>query len=334
MSRSDTWNEKGVTRHHLTVNPKIRSLLVKQYDTNPQLVTDPLPPLSPLTFAMPAIQFSDRHYEGIITYNLNYTETALMFDFLGNMEAKTGIIHSRTISEFAKRHGVDPSNFYGKDGYINRLNATGMVQLKIKDHQLCGRITETPARRLRNKKYPSKYPLRVSMLAHNCLSLLLPLSRKKTVLRMLLCLALHTDKQSGELNTALSTEKWGKLIGDIKRINVDRAVDFLNEAGVAQLKRRYVVSGRLPFVAMANGFLMLSAEKEKERKKAEKNNRSVGYDYRGIVAALQKFFGLNATGWAKEYLQQARRELLWWMQADGKAALSALKASPPNWKSV
>lgn len=326
---------------------------MQQYDTNPQPVTTPPQPLNPnLTFALPAIQFSDRHFDGIVENELNYTESALLFDFLGNMEAKSGTIHKRTVADFAKRHGVQPSNFYGKDGYIARLNATKMVKLKIKDHQLCGRVTEVPSKRLKNKKYRSKYPLKVSVLSADCLTLLLPLSRKKTVLRMLLCMALHVDKKSGELNTIQSTKAWGELIGGIKRINCDRAADFLIETGILEATRQFVVSGSIPSVAMGNAFLLLSAEKEKERRRQEKEEkRVVGYDYRTLITALQHFFGLNARGWMQAHLREARRRLLFFIEQDGLDSLAALKkrlgegeasdqaksyteGPPLNWKEV
>lgn len=300
---------------------------MQQYDKNLQPVTTPPQPLnSNLTFALPAIRFSDRHFDGIIEHDLNYTESALLLDFLGNMEAKTGTIHKRTVAEFAKRHRVEPSNFYGKDGYIAKLNATKMVKLQIKDHQLCGRITETPTKRLRNKKYRSKYPLKVSVLSSDCLTLLLPLSRKKTVLRMLLCMTLHVDKQSGELNTIQSTKAWGELIGGIKRINCDRAVDFLIETGILEATRRFVVSGSIPAIAMGNAFLLLSAEKEKEQRRQEKEEkRVVGYDYRTLITALQHFFGLNARGWMQAHLREARRKLLFFIEQDGLNSLAALR---------
>ena len=96
---------------------------MQQYDTNPQPVTTPPQPLNPnLTFALPAIRVSDRHFNSIIEYDLNYTESALLLDFLGNMEAETGFIHKRTVAEFTKRHGVKPSNFYGKKGYKDRFS--------------------------------------------------------------------------------------------------------------------------------------------------------------------------------------------------------------------
>ena len=312
-------------------------------DQNPNLVTAPDPSSDhtseeqALGFAMPAIQYSDRHFDGIIEYDLNYTESALLLDFLGNMEAETGIIHKRTVSEFAERHGVYPSNFYGKDGYIERLNATKMVKLKIKDHQLCGRVTEVPSKRMKNKKYRSKYPLKKSVLCSDVLTLLLPLSRRKTVLRMVLCMALHVDKQTGELNTLQTTEAWGKLIGGIKRINCDRAVDFLIEVGILDATRRFVVQGRIPSVSMGNAFLLLFEEKRKQQQRIEtETKKTYGYDYRGIITDLQKFFGLDAKGWMKQHLSEARRKLLFWIEQDGLQAIKDFKEkkSPPNWSSL
>ena len=279
-----------------------------------------------LNFALPAIQFSDRHVDGMTENDLSYTETLFLLHCLGNMGSKTGIIAEFTVAELAARFGVKPCNFYGKDGYISRLNATKMVALEIKHHKVCGRVRETPTKRKRNKKYPSRYPLKVGLLHREHLKLLVSKTRKISVLRIFLMMALHTDKTSGALNTVLRPVEWGGLVGGYAHIICNRAVDLLIDLGLLTGQRTYVVKGWLPGVAMAEAFLFLSNEKGK----AESEKKKTDADYRRIEVDLLEFFGLNATGWLKSQLREAKRRLLFWMKAEGRKALSDFKQAQEN----
>lgn len=276
-------------------------------------------------FALPAVQYSDRHLDGIVKHNLSFTSTKLLFHCLGNMDSKTGIIHSYTVAELAARFGVQPCNFYGESGYIAILNKTGMVKLEIKYHRVVGRVVETPHRRKRKKKLPRPYQLDVGVLHRDYLKVLFSETRKNSVLRMFLIMGLHVDKVSGAINTMFRPVEWGQKIGNYAAINCDRAVDFLIDSGLLDGVRRYVVEGKLQAVAMGEAFLFLSNEKSKEAAKQEKQRGSLASDYRQIEVDLLNFFGLNASGWTRLQLSRAKERLLFFMKEEGKKSLAELE---------
>ena len=273
-----------------------------------------------LNFALPAVQYSDRHFDGIVAHDLSFTETKFLFHCLGNMDAKTGVLQSFTVSELAARFGVKPCNFYGEKGYIARLNSTSMVELEMKNHRVVGKVKETPTKRKRNKKYKRNYPLKVGLLHRDYLKMVFTMTRKNSVLRMFLVMALHTDKQTGLINTLARPVEWGKKIGNYAHIICNRAVDYLLDLGLIEGGRDYLVGGKIPAVAMAEGFLFLMNEKAKEENKKRKEGKSDGWDYQEIEANLLRFFGINAKGWVKQKLKEAERKLLFFLNEKDKEA--------------
>ena len=301
---------------------------VASHLTPPDLAYDAQDPAdkSELDFSLPAVQMSDRHFDGILDNNLSYVETCLLIHCLGNMHTKTGVINQFTVSELSSRLKVSPGNFYGRNGYIARLNATKMVKLEIKHHKVCGKVCEPPNRRLRNKKYPSKYPLKVTVWHREALRLMLPLSKKNTVLRLFLALSFHCDKQTGKLNTFKTAEQWGAICGGFKRINCDRAIDYLSDIGVCAIRRDYIVKGGLPFVAIGQAFLNIRKAQEKDRRKEEAIEKKASpWDYKQIERDLLYFFGINATGWGKTMLEQAYRKIVKWMSTQGYTEFKKVK---------
>ena len=276
--------------------------------------------------ALPAVQFSDRHLETIIEHNLSYTETLLFLHCLGNMHAETGFIHKFKVSELADRLNVNPSHFYGADGYIERLNRTGDISLKLEDHKVSGRVKETPGQRLK-KKYASRYPLKVSVLHKEGLKALVSSgTRKNSVLRMLLCLALHCDKTTGEINTHKRARDWGQRIGNCEGVNADRAIDDLRRLGLADVARDYLVYGSLEFVAMGQAFQTLHEMKAKEAAKKRKEEKESGWDYRSIEKFLMESFGLNVRGWARESIRKSHNALTKLLGEEARQHLANVKA--------
>lgn len=278
--------------------------------------------------ALPVVQYTDRHLDTIIAEDLSYTESMFFVHCLGNMIAKSGKLHEHSISDIAKKLGVQPCNFYGSDGYIAKLNRTGLVKLEIVDRRLTGSVVETATKRKRDKKTKSKYPLAVGVMHREAFRVLVEKTRKKSVLRMMLIMGLHTDKTTGILNTIMRPVEWGKLIGDYSRIICDRAVDAMIAFGLVSMDRDYKVRGKMPFVALAEGFLKMKVELDKERRAKEKAERKerkkMGLaedpekEYRVIEADLMKYFGLNAKGWTKAVLRQARERLLFFIKRDAR----------------
>lgn len=269
--------------------------------------------LSAINYALPAVEYTDKHVQGIIEHDLTYLETSFFLNLLGNMIAATGVLHGKRISKLAKRLGCTVSCFYGKDNLIDRINATGMATLYIKNKKVCGRIHEPPKQRTKHlKKQPPIYPLAVSMTHRIALQGLLAHTEAKTVIRLLLMFSMHCHLDTGEINTEQRACEWADMIG-LSRTSVERAVDWINEKGFAQLDRDYIVTGHLNYTAMARGFLRVYAEQEKElnaRAKAEREEGIVKPDYLDIELKLYKYFGINAKGWTKYMLRDAMNYLL------------------------
>lgn len=280
--------------------------------------------LSEINYALPAVEYTDKHIQGIIDNDLSALETKFFLNLLGNMIADTGVLHGARISKIAKRLGCTTSCFYGKDNLIDTVNKTGMATLYIKNKKVYGRIHEPPKQRTRKlKKEPPIYPLAVSMTHRIALQGLTTNTEAKTIIRILLLQSMHCDLNTGEINTELRACEWAEMIG-VSRTSVERAIDWINEHGFAQLERDYVVTGFLRYTAMARGFLSVYAEQQKElNKKAkteaaelEKLGKLPKPDYVEIELKLYKFFGLDARGWARLTLLEAGGYLLKGIKSD------------------
>ncbi|MCY3739971.1 MAG: hypothetical protein OXH00_03015 [Candidatus Poribacteria bacterium] len=265
--------------------------------------------LSEINFSLPAVEYTDQHVQGIIKHDLTYLATSFFLSLLGNMIAETGILHGARISKLAKRIGCTPSCFYGKDNLIDVINATGMATLYIKNKKVYGRIHHPPKKR--GSKNPL-YNLSISMTHRICLQGLLANTEAKAVIRMLLILSMHCDLDSGEINVEKRACEWAEMIR-LSRTSVERAIDWINEKGFAQLDRDYIVTGHLNYTAMARGFLRVYAEQQKElnaQAKAEREEGVVKPDYLDIELKLYKYFGINAKGWSRYLLREATNYLL------------------------
>ena len=270
--------------------------------------------IASMNFALPAVEYTDEHVQGIIDNDLTFLQTSLFLNLLGNMIADTGILHGCRISKLAERLGCTTSCFYGKENLIDALNATGMVSLYIKNKKVHGQIHKPPKKR--GHKNPI-YKLSVSMTHRIALQGLLTHTEAKAVIRILLMLSMHCDLDTGEINTEKRACEWAEMIG-LSRTSVERAIDWINEKGFAQLQRDYVVTGRLNYTAMARGFIRVHAEQQKElnaKKKTERLAREKAGlpekpDHVDIELKLYRFFGLDATGWMKAQLKEAAKYLL------------------------
>ena len=166
---------------------------------------------SSIDFALPAVEYTDRQLNAIIEHDLTALETKALLYFFGNCLTDSGILHKRRISFLAKQFGCHPSRFYGENGIIARLNATGLVKLKMKHLKLTGKIVEPPKQRARDKS-DHQYPLRVSMIHKECLKGLLPNTNSKAVIRTLMLLTFHCDLDTGDLNTELRASTIADMI--------------------------------------------------------------------------------------------------------------------------
>lgn len=277
--------------------------------TTPAVIQSPgeLEQISKLNFAMPSVEYTDSTVKGITDHDLTFLQTAFLLNLHGNMIANTGVLHGVRISKAAKRLGCSTSCFYGKDNLMDALNATGLVSLYIKNKKIHGRIHQPPKKRGHENPI---YPLSVGMMHRVPLQGLLSHTAAKSVIRTLLILSMHCDLRTGEINTEKRACEWAEMIG-LSRTSVERAIDWLTENGVAQLKRDYIVVGRLNYAAMAKGYLTVHAEKEKEKNKLRKIRGEAGeVDHKDIELKLYKFYGLNAKGWMRSHLMEAGKYLL------------------------
>lgn len=282
----------------------------KYQEKHEKISKDDYQGLSEINYALPAVEYTDAHVQGIIEHDLTYLQTSFFLNLLGNMIADSGILHGARICTLAKRLGCTTSCFYGKDNLIDAINATGMATLRIKNKKVYGCIHEPPKKRDTKDKL---YPLSVSMTHRIMLQGILTHTEAKAVIRILLMLSMHCDLSSGEINTEKRACEWAAMIG-LSRTAVERAIDWLTEKGFAQLERDYVVTGHLNYTAMAKGFLTVYAERLKEEQAKAKTRRIEGRvpqpDYKDIELKLYRFFGLNARGWSKRMLIEAGKYLL------------------------
>lgn len=274
--------------------------------------------LSEINFALPAVEYTDKHVLGMIKHNLSHLGIFFFLHTLGNMNADTGILHGMRPSTLAKRLGCTVSCFYGKDNLLDQINATGMATLYMKNKKVHGRIHEPPKKRTKNlKKEAPIYPLAVSMMHRIALQGLLTNTEAKAIILTLLIKSMHCDLDTGEINTEKRACEWAEMIG-MSRTSVERAIDWINEMGFAQLERDYVVTGFLRYTAMARGFLRVHAEQQKElnaKRKAERAEREKAGlppkpDSVHLELQLYKYYGLDAKGWTRVLLKQAAKFLL------------------------
>ena len=261
--------------------------------------------LSEMNYSLPAVEYTDKQVDWMME------GTSLQISFflllLGNMIADSGILHGKTIKTLSKKLDCDRSCFYGEGNLIDAINASGLATLYRKNQKIYGRIHTPPKKR--GKKNPL-YKLSVSMIHRICLQGVLTLTKSKAVLRMLLMLSMHCDLRTGEINTEKRASEWAEMI-NVSRTAAERAIDWINAHGFAQLERDYIVTGRLNYTAMAKGYLTVFAEKQKELNAQAKADREAGYpDYKAIEQKLYKFFGLNARAWMQHQIHEAGKYLL------------------------
>ena len=285
--------------------------------------------LSEINFALPAVEYTDEHVQGIIAHDLTFLQTSFFLSLLGNMIANTGILHGCRISKLAKRLGCTVSCFYGENNLIDAINATGMATLTRRNKKIYGKIHQPPKQRGPENLM---YRLSVSMTHRVALQGILSHTEAKAVIRMLLILSMHCDLTSGEINTEKRACEWADMIG-LSRTSAERAIDWLTEKGFAQLDRDYIVTGFLRYTAMAKGFLTRYAEEQKALNAQAKADRAEGKkkpDYVDIELKLFKFYGLNAKNWARHVLLDAGKYLLKGIIPDHKLGLAREPKPEPS----
>ena len=263
-------------------------------------------------FALPVIEFTDTHFDAIIQHDLTPLETAFLCYLLGNCDTQSGSIHKKRPTEIAAQLNCHVSTFYGERGLIERLNAAGVVSLKIKHKKLCGRILETPKKRARDKKRHTPHRLPIGMLHRQCVAGLIQRTQSKAVWRVMLWLAFNCDQTTGEINVEIRPTELAEHCG-LHRTGVERAIDFIgNDAyGFASIGRDYIITGRMEYVAMGKAFLKRNATLKKEKAAADKKDRrGNGHTYSDIEMWLYKFFGINAKGFMKNVLVDAYKKLV------------------------
>ena len=273
-------------------------------------------------FSLPAVEYTDRHVQSMIDHDLTALESKFLLRLLGNMDVNTGRIHGHRISKIAKHLKCGTPNFYKKDNnLITRLNATGEVELVRRNKKIYGRILNPPKKR--GHKAPL-FPLAVSMIDRVALQGIFETDSKYKI-RMMLMLSLHCDLNTGELNTEKRAYQWGDMIRCSRR-TAERAIDWLYIKGWGDLKRDYVVTGRLEYTALARAFLTIHAEKraEENRKKAERLEAGE-VDYEAICSFLYRIYGINSTGLAQSQILTAHKYLKASIEAEAMRKLERLK---------
>ena len=300
-----------------------------------------------LSFAMPAIRWTDRQMRQMLEMSIAPLMLALFL--LGNRCVETGSIHEYRIRELADRLGYDRQTIYRA---VRTLNALGFAKLRIRDKKLHGKVYDSPSKRMRNKKAPDLYPLKIATLHIDYLLPLLNAKPKASDLKLYLLWAFYCDESTGEINTRKRPVEWGKEIGNT-RTTAEQGTDWLIKKGFMHVKRDYVILGRHPGVAMGFWQIRLTnLEKEKARIEKKRQRKNGIQPYEDVLLLLRKMFGIDARNWVHGHITEAQRILSKKMEVYGLRDIRKLKKrlpaktmqagdsdgnlfdSPPSWRDL
>lgn len=277
---------------------------------------------SPLSFALPALRFTDRQMQ--IMLNLSEAPLYLALFLIGNRCIKTGKIHEYRVRELAKKLGFKRETLYRA---VNVLNALGFAKLRLKHLKLSGRLLDSPEKRMKaDDTVEAAYPLKIASLHRDYLKPLLDTRPTRSMIKLFLLAAFYCDETTGTLNTHLRGSEWAEKIG-CDRTTAEKAFDRLAADGFLHTERDYVISGRHPGAAMGFWQIHLTAAlKKQENAENKKRRKQDSQPYQNIEHFLLKCFGIDARGAAQVYINEAKAAVKKLIEVDGLAALSRFKA--------
>ena len=258
-------------------------------------------------FSLPVIMFTYPFLELCKQHKLARIPVLLALSMLGNMDTNRWFIHKFRVQDKASEFGCTPQCIYAA---VRQLRLIGFGHFKLRHGTVSGRLMgDMVASRVLHKYEETGeitdedlcgHAMPVGMLHHLQIETHIKAKTTGAHLRLMMACCLNIDVQTGELHEKRPCE-WAALAG-MHRTWAVAGFEHANEAGCIQTKTDYDVTGRLPFVALANGvFANIKLAKEEGRDTKDRVKER--------IVALYECFGIDLKGLAHEVIENAWRLL-------------------------
>ena len=222
-----------------------------------------------------------------------------------NFNVNTRAVFKRKPSEIANELRFHPSFIYAS---MKKMNASGYAELFIENKKITGKLKHTAkeAFALETDEPPEQDvldfvgkadKLTASMIDKNAVQLLIEAKLTPSQMLVALMLPLHCTLATGEVDE-IRTQAIADRIG-YHRTTVDRAIDRLNDIGYCQLKRDYVLSGRLNYTAYAYQQSRLKKEAKAAADANPVSTQNYAMKYAKAVELLKKGYGIVSEAFLK-----------------------------------
>lgn len=258
-------------------------------------------------FSLPVIMFTFKFLELCKRHDLARIPTLLALSMLGNMDTNRWFIHKFKVNEKASEFGCSVQQIYAA---VRQLREIGFGHFKLRRGTVSGRLMgDMVASRVLYKYEESGeitaedlcgHSMPVGMLHHLQIEVHIRAGTTGAHLRLMMACCLNVDVQTGELHEKRPCE-WADLAG-MHRTWAVAGFAHANEAGCIQTKTDYDVTGRFPFVALANGVFA-------NIKLAKSEGRDTKDRVKERIVALYECFGIDLKGLAHEIIENAWRLL-------------------------
>lgn len=286
----------------LDVSDKTDTSLFALQESSEEEVTD-----VSVKFSLPVVMFTYSFLELCKEHELARIPLLLALSMLGNMDTHRWFIHKFKVKDKASAFGCSVQQIYAA---VRQLREIGFGHLKLRHGTVSGRLmSDMVASRVLHKYEETGelteedlcgHSMPVGMLHHLQIETHIRAGTTGAHLRLMLACCLNIDVQTGALHEKRPCE-WAELAG-MHRTWAVAGFAHANEAGCIQTKTDYDVTGRLPFVALANGvFANIRLAKEEGRDTKDRVKER--------IVALYECFGIDLGGLAHEIIENAWRLL-------------------------
>ena len=286
-----------------------------------------------IKFSLPVVMFTYEFLELCKRHDLARIPTLLALSMLGNMDTNRWFIHKFKVQDKASEFGCSVQQIYAA---VRELRSIGFGHFKLRRGTVSGRLMgDMVASRVLYKYEESGeitdedlkgHAMPVGMLHHLQIEVHIQAKTTGAHLRLMMACCLNVDVQTGELHEKRPCE-WADLAG-MHRTWAVAGFAHANESGCIQTKTDYDVTGRFPFVALANGVFA-------NIKLAKSEGRDTKDRVKERIVALYECFGIDLKGLAHEIIENAWRLLGDQVDKIRRAGLQELadimgKEAPPS----
>lgn len=205
------------------------------------------------SMALDVLCISDKQFNLMVAYKFSKAFLKITLYLLLNYNVNSGQIHKRRVSQIAKDTGVDSADVYAFKKVANKI---GLANLHIKDMKLRGKIYHRAKQRFADDpdliELVSVPKMRIAMIHSEGVKLLMANNATGSQMLIAISMAFHCDAKSGTLHEK-HPDTYADMIGR-HRTTVVRALAGLNEMGFLQTQTDFLVTGRIPYTALARGW--------------------------------------------------------------------------------